>query len=421
MKPHRTIGIALAALGAIVACITFFGGATKTPQVRAFRALPDTAVYSKGNTFATGPFFELVRPLVTAFMKDSLYPESEDIERFGRMTETERKTFVSAFAKRDPIAAWDFLLTAWHEDIPSERWHDYGHIVGKELYTHYGVSGMEYCDNEFNGACFHGLIAEATRHSSLLGLPDLVRFCNQSSTTKDSVTSTLRCVHGLGHGIASIEGDVSRALEDCAAMPQYIPLVEGDPVSEKSLNLQESGTCIEGVFMEMSTNGWPQMSSSQKMWGTCMNLDPKYQRECARFAYLNQERTITTMDDLSALCADAPTETLWGSCMSINAFGEIAHTQNPPHQGSTVAQAIAPLRASCGQYQYVPIRFEHCIGTVAQLTVYMTEFGIWKVSSTTPEKKTLGELVSEVCSVLSRPSRTACTKNAFAVRAMFRE
>lgn len=88
-------------------------------------------------------------------------------------------------------------------EIPSHSIHSVMHIVGEELYTFYGLSGVRTCDDAFLFACYHGFFTRALSERGLSIMDQLQIACLRNKKEDQG------CMHGLGHGILAYLGNKS--------------------------------------------------------------------------------------------------------------------------------------------------------------------------------------------------------------------
>ena len=253
MKPHRTIGIALAALGAIVACIMFFNGPSGTPDVLAFRTLPYAEQLAK----------------------------------------------IKSLAQADPKGAWQFLIKAGMKEgeVVIDA-HGMGHVVGNAMYEKYGLAGIRFCTNEFAYACMHGVTEKLFATKGPGSITDVEKTCTDYFAQGESKDGNKfsGCIHGAGHGLLSYYAyDVPRTLRSCETFSENV-----------------RGYCYDGTFME-AAQGSPESRKSfaSDAWLFCKNVPEAALHACSR--YLPVALSAVVVDGtppetaaLVAACAQAP-------------------------------------------------------------------------------------------------------------------
>lgn len=94
--------------------------------------------------------------------------------------------------------------------------HNETHIFGSALYSEEGIEGVAVCDERFEYACFHQLIAEALSNQGVGSLNEIIEACRGGPG----------CKHSIGHGVLGLVGytfaDLQKAVSICATLPNDV-------------------------------------------------------------------------------------------------------------------------------------------------------------------------------------------------------
>ncbi len=163
--------------------------------------------------------------------------------------------------------------------LQQEGAHDVAHALGSRLYKEKGLEGITSCDISFAFGCFHGFTETFIEEQGLKNISQLTGQCHTALAGQLS----LRCYHGIGHGIVSAYGyDLSKALVECDAIAQGI----------------EREYCYNGVFMENSMVKASEASRANPLW-PCDTLNKQYQPTC--YIYLREYLRILYSSDLTQM------------------------------------------------------------------------------------------------------------------------
>lgn len=109
--------------------------------------------------------------------------------------------------------------------------HDFGH-VGFEVQGGL-TAAMRAGDASCLNGYYHGVVEAAVHHASSGGKLNIAEMC---TGLRDDGLAYDACVHGLGHGLMHVSGDVMQARQTCASLR--------DGYAHQR--------CVDGVFMENS-------------------------------------------------------------------------------------------------------------------------------------------------------------------------
>ncbi len=245
------------------------------------------------------------RQLKTPDIRLATLEESELIDlptsdQFLNLNYSDQLKLVKQKSHLSPKRTWQYLKSALIRDnevvYPTstdqliggvDAYHTLGHVIGNELYRHYGFDGIIFCDRTFAYSCSHGVTEEAIRQKGPTTQAELIKSCYKLDPQGKS-RDTLGCVHGIGHGLLSYEGlDVTKALADC-----------------DNLELKSPGdrrACIDGVFMEKAFSAPNDLFNSDNAYLYCQQFKPIEQSHCSVYiAYFLRRQSLTTLQILSA-------------------------------------------------------------------------------------------------------------------------
>jgi hypothetical protein len=115
--------------------------------------------------------------------------------------------------------------------------HSLGHVVGDVLYAQQGITGMEYCTQDFRNACSHSVMIGFLQDHGPAALKDAAAVCDQAPGGK---AGWALCFHGIGHGLLAYNGyDLKKTVAMCQTLKT--PLHDNE----------ESPQCVGGSIMEM--------------------------------------------------------------------------------------------------------------------------------------------------------------------------
>ncbi len=152
-----------------------------------------------------------------------------------------------------------------YKNYDEEAIHILEHFVGKELYLRNGLPGLSLCPTSSRYGCFHGFFVEAFSKEGR-------SFLKRAEDTCQFISDFLRasaCMHGLGHGFLSLEGNsnIFAALKDCDSLTFPIPFGQE--------------MCYTGVFMDYNE---PRQLISREdksaLFRPCNTIPENYQPSC---------------------------------------------------------------------------------------------------------------------------------------------
>lgn len=206
---------------------------------------------------------------------DHLFPAYK-----GKITVLSKNTFES----RNKILTRDEVLKLINKNGPEKTYlelkkiydpsgafaHTTVHLFGEVLYTKFGLSGINYCDNFAGFGCYHGHFIKAVSDKGLDIAIELDKKCVEKFGPMG-----LGCPHGIGHGLVEYFGlgKVKEALTICAKLSWQGPLFG----------------CSGGVFMEnnfptvFDKNGVGKVTTREpgdNLFEPCQNLDSKFKQSC---------------------------------------------------------------------------------------------------------------------------------------------
>lgn len=178
-----------------------------------------------------------------------------------------------------------------------EGTHDIAHALGSRLYKEQGLDGITSCDTSFAFGCFHGFTETFIEEQELKNIAQLTSQCRTALAGQLS----LRCYHGIGHGILSAyEYDLSKALLKC------------DMIASESI---EKEYCYNGVFMENGIVKVAEASLTNPHW-PCTTVNKQYQPTC--YIYLREYLRVLYSGDFKQMvktCREVPEPKLDQYCL----------------------------------------------------------------------------------------------------------
>lgn len=144
--------------------------------------------------------------------------------------------------------------------------HDYAHVIGKLAYEQMGNEGVSVCDTDLGFGCYHGLFEALVRDQGTAGFAIATDSCNKLGLP-GLVAS---CLHGIGHGVMGLRGNIGKAIDDC-----------------KTFKDSERTYCYDGAYMEYYTGivdvdrSTLQINTSDP-WQFCLGQYAEAQSQCVR-------------------------------------------------------------------------------------------------------------------------------------------
>lgn len=144
--------------------------------------------------------------------------------------------------------------------------HDYAHVIGKLAYEQLSNDGLSVCDADLGFGCYHGFFEALIHDQGTTGFSVATTACNKLGLS-GRVAS---CLHGLGHGVMGLRGEISKAIVDC-----------------KTFKDSERIYCYDGAYMEFYTGIVKTDRSSLKIdannpWQFCLAQYAEAQGQCVR-------------------------------------------------------------------------------------------------------------------------------------------
>ncbi len=176
-------------------------------------------------------YFDLFSMIVSTDMGDDIAAAESAATNLAELS----VFFVDIAEEQGAVYAYELLQKITFP--PHIDQHLMGHVVGDELYKQEGLSGMQYCTDDFRNACSHTIVIGALLEHGMKVFNEVNDVCHLAPGGTGAYTM---CFHGFGHGVlAFAEYDMAKAVELCqkAGTREYFN--------------QESNECIGGAVMEM--------------------------------------------------------------------------------------------------------------------------------------------------------------------------
>lgn len=260
-------------------------------------------------------------------------------------------------------AAWQFLKHSLMPDgslmSSANDPHELAHVLGKDIYRRLGEDGIEVCDESFTYGCYHGFVRAFFETES--ETPAFALVCKKAPNYGG-------CLHGFGHALGSIEGDLTVALGTCDRLFEAFTF-----------------GCWEGVFMEFVKTYSP--SAGSDLWQVCDSVDDTYREQCAKS--LPGRMSDATPATVAEFCGKGATSVVQGACA--DAFGaDVVHRA----QG-----AVEKIEQSCSllaqSLQY------YCYSSAARLVIQRAQHDgleiAYRLCGNVPER--IGECRREIMNV----------------------
>ena len=116
--------------------------------------------------------------------------------------------------------------------------------------------------------------------------------------TKDQKVRDPGCIHGVGHGLVSLNNlDIVKTLRDC---DNFNKIVRSD--------------CWDGAFMEYTASIVPSFNTKDP-WKFCSKLDNAYQKKCASYiSFMYLKYVPYSTKTFAEMCSKAPNQQLEELC-----------------------------------------------------------------------------------------------------------
>ena len=174
--------------------------------------------------------------IVTGVLMYSEYVKKKDC--FPYADEIQLEKCIEKYGVRK---AYD-IFKEQNRDVEFPASHDNAHVFGGALYSTVGHDGIDVCDSNFVGGCFHELIG---RIIALEGTGTLDVVTEKCRTDRPGEFET-NCLHSFGHGFVNSLGYNPDDLMD-ALMLCDIHFYNGRETNERTPGERQ---CYHGVFME---------------------------------------------------------------------------------------------------------------------------------------------------------------------------
>jgi plastocyanin len=301
-------------------------------------------------------------------------PEELRVENYA-----DQMRVIKDHVKTDPVQTWQYLKEAFVVDGQVlGNAHEFAHIIGNEIYSKHGLSGIKYCDDTFAFGCYHGVSEKLLETAGKGAVKATQEECLKIFPPEDY--NYTGCIHGMGHGLLTWRGlDVKLALNDC-----------------DQLDAAYRAYCYDGVFMENALVSPKQAAVETDLWKLCKDIPSEYQYNCARY----QAQAIRALyeDDLNRVaqaCLAAPILQMQEPCLESVGY-YVAQTS----KGET-----AKIKQMCGEVQNSEA-YNVCITAAARETIFQ-QYNDWE------------RISLELCNILKDIVRDACLTSNEKVRKQY--
>src|SRR6185503_12307558 len=113
-------------------------------------------------------------------------------------------------AKAQGVAAAYAKLKADYATRQTEG-HDYAHVIGRLAYEQMSNNGLSICDTDLGFGCYHGFFEALIHDQGTSGFAVATSSCNKLALSGQVAS----CLHGLGHGVMGLRGEINKAIDDC--------------------------------------------------------------------------------------------------------------------------------------------------------------------------------------------------------------
>ena len=197
---------------------------------------------------------------------------------------------VSVNGPKPYMDALDSMDSAQWND--ANRCHDIAHVVG-QLGIEKEKHSVTFCSSSLCGdGCFHGAMEGLLRSGvSMERAVDV--FCSQIDETEKR--SRWACFHGLGHGVGSLTGSVSKGLALCDRIKSQEDMV----------------SCGAGVLMELfqsSSTGGARIPLPEVIPDFCRTLPHAYQNVCFENSGVYELDRSKSVQKAGMWCSQVPQE-----------------------------------------------------------------------------------------------------------------
>lgn len=199
-----------------------------------------------------------------------------------------------------PEVAFTKLEAAYKADpFIATQCHQLSHIVGRTAYKRYTDlttvfgHGNSFCWSGY----YHGVIEQAVGDMGAAAVKrDADKLCSTFADKQQFSFDHFNCVHGLGHGLMSIEGyDLFKALDDC-------DLLTG-PWQQSSC---QGGVYMENVMVAVRESGNTKYLKKDDLLYPCNAVEKRFKEQCylMQTSYALKENSYD-FDATFKLCAQA--------------------------------------------------------------------------------------------------------------------
>jgi hypothetical protein len=267
------------------------------------------------------------------------------------------------------------------------------------MYRHYGIEGIKKCNSFSASGCQHGVSIAAMGEGGSSAIPDIVKTCMTFKNPTDAKSSekVLTCIHGLGHGIASMEGlDMVSSLSTCGSIEP------GPGFNDGTLNIHadNNAACVKGAIMEILagagvTSRFVRFSSDTELPG--------------------ERRGFGSIAGLIAWCATAPSAAYRDHCLNENSVFHVVLAEAPggPDTLDTIEMTAAAnaLASDCGSVRSDTAYFSHCIEVVAGFLVLLDAHRGYANTGS----DMLRSNIAFLCETLPQAHRVRCIERSTAI------
>lgn len=186
---------------------------------------------------------------------------------FNRLTQQEKEQTLRTIAKvHGTMMAWNYLRSHFDaNDNSPDTGHLLAHTVGSLLYEEKGIKGVSICTSDFDYGCVHGFY-ETVFAQNKYSYKDIERLCSKVGKIGSDIYDN--CLHGAGHGLASLYQ------YDFSSLKKLLTMC--DSVTTDTM------FCYDGIFMEYDVNAPKDFYSVNNPLFPCNGIEEKYQKACAR-------------------------------------------------------------------------------------------------------------------------------------------
>ena len=196
--------------------------------------------------------------------------------------------------------------------------HDYAHVIGKIAYQQMGDKGLSICDSDLGFGCYHGFFEALIHDKGTPGFVVATTACNKLGLSGQVAS----CLHGLGHGVMGLRGDIAKAIDDCktfadneriycydgAYMEYYTGIVQTDRTALKidpknpwrfclAQYSEAQGQCVRNHTLSALSAG-----NQSQIAAWCAKLEGAMREQCTGTTGLRAVQTNPALESISAIC-----------------------------------------------------------------------------------------------------------------------